>query len=54
MEIKQDSQDGVEISSRNYCYEKYVSAENTKFHVQQDTREALDILLLGEVRFAQP
>lgn len=52
MEINQDSQDGVEICSVSYRYEEFVPAENIKF--QQDTREALDVLLLGEVRFAQP
>ena len=38
----------------SYRYEEYVSAGNIKSHVQQDTKEALDVLLLGEVRFVQP
>ncbi len=49
------SQDGVEVYSRNYCYEKYVPAGSVESSVpKQGTREALDILLIGEVCLTQP
>ncbi|KAF9458699.1 hypothetical protein BDZ94DRAFT_1270035 [Collybia nuda] len=43
-----ESEDGFEIRSRKFGYEKYSPPSNTSASVQRDPGQALDVVIMGE------